>query len=197
MSDLAGPRRVTLPPRRDHVGPCYWRNPQGREYFFRAPAITEAAAVWELIRTSEPLELNSPYCYLLLSTHFADTCVVAERHERLLGFVAAFVSPARPDVVFVWQIAVARDERGQGLGRRMLHQLLARPACGRARVLEATVTGSNAASRELFHALGRDMDVPVSRGPGFGASLFPGQAHEDEELMRVGPLPPQCSAAMA
>lgn len=182
-----GPGKIA---RRYEVGPCYWRAEDGREYFFRAPTLADGASLWLLARDSRTLELNSAYSYLLLAGHFADTCVVAERGANPVAFVSAFVSPAASDTVFVWQIAVAEEERGRGLAQRLLHQLLARPACRSVRALEATVTPSNAASRALFRSLARNLRVPMSAGSGYAPELFPGGAHEREELLHIGPLPP-------
>lgn len=175
--------------RRYEVGPCYWRSEGGRDYFFRAPTVTDGAEMWRLARDSGMLEVNTPYSYLLLAQHFADTCVVAERGGEVVGFVSAFVSPSAHDTVFVWQVGVAHEERGQGVAKKLLHHLLARPACRRVRRLEATVTPSNTASRALFESVARDLDVPFTVYPGFGTELFPGNGHEKEELIRIGPLP--------
>jgi len=175
--------------RRYEVGPCYWQSPDGRDYFFRAPSAADGAALWELARASGVLEVNSPYSYLLLAEHFTDTCVVVERDSKPVAFVCAFVSPAARDTLFVWQVAVAPNERGHGLAGRLLSHLLARPACRHIRRLEATVATSNAASRALFESVARELDVPFTVYPGFGPELFPGSAHEREELVRIGPLP--------
>src|SRR5262245_39455793 len=105
MDNLTDPPRPTRgdahhPVLRREVGPCYWRAADGREYFFREPALDEAASLWNLVRGSPPLEVNTPYCYLMLAGHFAGTCVVAERDRQPAGFVSAFVSPADRDIVF-------------------------------------------------------------------------------------------------
>lgn len=175
--------------RRYEVGPCYWRSDEGRDYFFRAPTVTDGAEMWRLARDSGVLEVNTAYSYLLLGQHFADTCVVAERDGRVVAFVSAFVSPSAHDTVFVWQVAVDADDRGHGVARKLVHHLLARPACRRVRRLEATVAPSNTAARALFESVARDLEVPFSVYPGFDAELFPGDGREREELIRIGPLP--------
>ena len=175
--------------RRYEVGPCYWRSHRGVEYFFRAPTVSDGAEMWRLARESGVLEVNTAYSYLLLGQHFADTCVVAERDGKPVGFVSAFISPAAHDTVFVWQVAVDHEDRGQGVAQKLLHHLLARPACRRVRRLEATVTPSNSPSRALFESVARDLDVPFAVFSGFGEELFPGEGHEKEELVRIGPLP--------
>jgi L-2,4-diaminobutyric acid acetyltransferase len=146
--------------------------------------------VWRLARDSASLDLNSPYCYLLLCSHFADTSLVAEERGEIVGFVAAYRPPIRPDSIFVWQIAVAASHRGAGLASRLLAALVAQPAVRDVRQLEATVTQSNDASRRLFLGFARRFGVPCREESGFPAQLFPlaETAHEAEILLCIGPL---------
>lgn len=148
----------------------------------------DGPALWALVRASGRLDANSPYAYLLLCTHFADTCVIAERNGRVVGFVTAYRPPSNPEVIFVWQIAVAVAARGRGIAKRLLRTLLERPACAGVRFLEATVTPSNHPSKKLFHAFARSLDVRCTEAGGFAEDLFPRCAHELELLIRIGPL---------
>src|SRR5205823_4957607 len=100
--------------------------------------------------------------------------------------ISAFIRPSAPEIIFVWQIAVAASERGQGLGRELLHRLLSQPACLGAVSLEAAVARSNPASRALFEALARDLSVPVQAGQGLDSKLFPDGVDENEDLLRIG-----------
>ena len=73
----------------------------------RPPSRKDGAALHRLISECPPLDLNSLYAYLLLAEHFSDTCVLAESAGgRIDGFISAYVLPDRPDVLFVWQVAV-------------------------------------------------------------------------------------------
>ncbi len=68
----------------------------------------DGAKLWQLVRESEALELNSAYFYVLMATHFADSCVIAEDEDgRAAGFVVGHRPPRKPDTVFVWQVGVA------------------------------------------------------------------------------------------
>jgi len=161
------------------------------EYRFRAPCPADGAAVWELVRSSGELEPNTPYCYILFAEHFAETCVLAERDGRVVGAVVGFMSPRRPDSVFVWQIGVSAAERGRGLAKKLIAQLLARPCCRAANYLEATVGVSNDASERLFRSVARDLGASCAVTEGFGEDLFPGGGHEAERLFKIGPIPSQ------
>ncbi len=157
----------------------------------RQPVPQDGAAVWDLIRRAGTLDLNSAYCYLLLCDRFGDTCAVAEQEGQLVGFVSAFYSAARPDTLFVWQIAVDDALRGQGIGATLLREVIDRPASrARIRYIEATISPSNRASNRLFERLAGDLKAGLTYADGgYEAALFPaGTAHEDEPLIRIGPL---------
>jgi L-2,4-diaminobutyric acid acetyltransferase len=168
--------------------PGTWQSANGREYVLRAPLLTDGTHLWTLAQDNAPLEVNSPYSYILLARFFTGTCVVAERNAEPVGFVSAFVCPSDAETLFVWQIAVKATERGQGLGRELLYHLLARPACEHIRFLEATAASSNAASHLLFRSLARDLGVRFAVHAGLAPELFPEGAHERENLICIGPL---------
>lgn len=148
----------------------------------------DGGAVWELVQGSGKLDVNSAYCYLMLGRWFRETCAAAIQDGRVIGFVSGFRQPERPAVWFVWQICVDGSARGQGIGRRMLEEVLARPANRDIRYMEATVSPSNASSNALFHRLAQDLNAECTVTEGFSSGLFPGSAHEDEPLLRIGPI---------
>ncbi|HSO06929.1 MAG TPA: diaminobutyrate acetyltransferase [Pelomicrobium sp.] len=152
------------------------------------PRVEQGAAIRALIEACRPLDVNSTYLYLLLAHHFADTCILALAGERAVGFVSAYRPPGRPDTLFVWQVAVAPEARGQGLAGRMLRALLARPALRGVTRIETTVSPSNAASRGMFARLAADLAAPLEEGALFDAEYFGAEAHEDERLIAIGPF---------
>ncbi|MBX3670489.1 MAG: diaminobutyrate acetyltransferase [Rhodocyclaceae bacterium] len=149
------------------------------------PASGDGAQIHALVGRCPPLDLNSPYAYLLLCHHFADTCVVALRGERVVGFIAAYCPPGNPAVVFVWQVAVDAPERGHSLGNAMLAELLARPVLAQVDTLETTVTPSNLASRRMFLNFAAAQQAGVAEQSLFAASDFGAAAHEEEILLRI------------
>ncbi|HEY9317791.1 MULTISPECIES: diaminobutyrate acetyltransferase [Achromobacter] len=155
----------------------------------RLPHRKDGAAIHRLIAECPPLDLNSLYAYLLLCEQFSDTCVIAESAGgRIDGFISAYVIPARPDVLFVWQVAVHARARGHRLGRAMLRELLQRKQLAHVRHLETTVGPDNQASRRSFTGLAGELGAHVSEQPFFDRQLFGGADHEDEMLLRIGPF---------
>ncbi|WMC11922.1 diaminobutyrate acetyltransferase [Oceanimonas pelagia] len=141
----------------------------------RHPNATDGRNVNLLIDRCKPLDTNSTYCNLLQCSHFADTCMLAEDEDdgTLLGFISAYRKPAEPDTLFVWQVAIDKRARGEGLARRLLDNLLDADACQGVRRIETTITPDNAASWGLFDSLARD------RGAGAGSRhvLFDQERH--------------------
>ncbi len=163
---------------------------------FRRPGPEEGQALQDLIRRSPPLDLNSTYCYHLLARHFRETCVVAEVDGCLAGCLTAYLRPDAPGTLFVWQLAVQEDFRGQGVAGRMLEFLLERPVCRGVVYLETTVGPNNTASRRCFERLAANRHCPVRTLPFLNETHFgPDAHHEAEVLLRIGPFPPLQSAS--
>lgn len=155
----------------------------------RKPDKKDGGKVWELIRSAGTLDLNSAYCYIMLCDYFRDTCLVAEQDGKLAGFVSAFRPPGREDTLFVWQIAVASEYRGRGIGKALLDELLAQCGDRPVHYVEATISPSNQASRQLFGSFARRHASACIVEAGYPAEFFPGGgSHEEESLYRIGPL---------
>lgn len=174
------------------------RQPDSWRQFLRRPAETDAVAMHRLVAETEVLDLNSTYAYLLMATDFADTSIVADRDGALCGLITGYHPPNRPEVLFVWQVAVAESARGTGLGVMMLDALTRRvreDRHGHPVTVEATVAPTNTASRAMFGAFARRHGVPMSEHPRFLAAHFDAgqthdadQTHEDEPTLRIGPI---------
>ena len=158
------------------------------QFTFRHPTVEDGAAIWQLVVDAGTLDQNSSYLYLLLCRDFASSCAVAERDGKLEGFVTGFRNIDRPDVWFLWQIGVAPTARGQGLASRLAHFVLGTQSPDGVRFLETTVTESNKASRALFASIARRLDTELVESDLFTTQLFPGDDHEAEPLLRIGPF---------
>ena len=136
--------------------------PPTRQITLRKPVDADGSAVWALIHECQPLDRNSMYCNLLQCDHFADTCVLAERGDDVVGWISAYLVPDDPETLFVWQVAVSERARGQGLAQKMLKELLSRDVCGDVQQLKTTITKDNEASWGLFSRFaerqGADLD---------------------------------------
>ena len=155
---------------------------------FRQPERRDGAVLHDLIAASPPLDLNSRYAYLLVCEHFAETSVIVEQDGVIVGAVTAYIPPTHPDTLFVWQVAVAESMRGRKLASRMLEHLLTRCVKPRRlRWMEATISPSNQASRNLFIQFAGRHDAGLTTTALFAARDFGSSTHEEEHLYRIGP----------
>ncbi|WP_233191106.1 diaminobutyrate acetyltransferase [Sporosarcina sp. P20a] len=157
-------------------------------YSFRIPTVNDGKFIWQLIKDTNVLDLNSSYSYLLWADQFSDTSIIVEDHGKLVGFISGFIQPKAQDTLFIWQVAVDESVRGKRIASHMLHTILQSDACRNIRYLEATVTPSNEASTKLFTGLARDLETECTITDGYTTDQFPGGGHESEELFRIGPF---------
>lgn len=155
---------------------------------FRSPTAEDGRRVWELIADCPPLDQNSMYCNLLQCSHFAETCVLAERGGDVVGWVSAYRPPSDPESIFVWQVAVSEKARGEGLGKRMLEHLLSLDSVAGAKTLTTTITKDNAASWGLFSSFAKSRVAPMRDKPLFEKDRHFGGRHDTEHLVTIGPF---------
>lgn len=155
---------------------------------FRMPVAQDGPAVTALIAACPPLDRNSRYCNLLQCTHFADSCIVAERDGQIMGWVSGYRLPSDRTCFFVWQVAVAVSARGEKLAQRMIASLLERPAANGVTHLITTITQDNAASWALFEGVAQRLDAGLSKAPLFERDAHFAGAHDTEWQATIGPF---------
>lgn len=160
----------------------------GGDLDFAAPGAEDGPSVHALIAACPPLDQNSVYANLLQCAHFADTCVAVKREGRLVGWVSGYIPPQEPDVLFVWQVAVAEEARGLGLAKRMIRHILDRASCAGVARIKTTITPDNGASWALFKGLAKGLEAPVSDAPWFLKDKHFPDGHETEHLVTIGPF---------
>ncbi len=150
----------------------------------------DGAKLWDLVRRTGVLDVNSSYSYLMMCEYFKNTCVIAENDSEIVGFVTAFIPPEKPDTIFVWQVAVDSSMRGEGLGSKLLQELIKMESCNDVQFLEATISPSNRPSFSLFRKFARDLDTHCQVTELFPEDAFPNsdEQHEKEMLNRIGPF---------
>ncbi len=170
--------------------------PQPWDRWLRRPTASDAIAIHRLVAETGVLDLNSTYSYLLMATHFAETSIVADRDGDLCGLITGYHPPRRPEALFVWQVAVADSRQGTGLATTMLDTLIRRireNRHGHPITVEATVAPQNSASRAFFGGFARRHGVPMVEEPCFSSEqLDTDHDHEDEPLLRIGPIAAPC-----
>lgn len=155
---------------------------------FRRPDTEDGAEIWQLIRECGPLDENSMYLNLLQCDHFAETCVIAEKDDQIVGWVSGYIVPNAPDTLFIWQVAVSEAARGHGVARRMLEEILARDICKDVTRLQTTITRDNDASWALFNSFAERMDAEIEHDPHFEKSEHFQGRHDTEYMVTIEDL---------
>ena len=151
----------------------------------RPPNKSDGMSVYWLIEQSPPLDTNSSYCNLLQCFHFADTSVIAEKNNSVLGFISGYRIPEKNDVLFIWQVAVSNEARGQGLGKMMLRELINRTQCN---YLNTSITEGNEASWNLFSSIADEFKTEKKRSTMFDRHRHFANQHDTEYLLEIGPF---------
>lgn len=157
-------------------------------FIFRRPKPKDGRKMWNIARDSKTLDLNSLYHYLIMSSHFSKTSLIAEYDKKVVGFVTGYTPPGMHDTLFIWQVAVADGYQGKGLGLKLLLNAFDSENSSYRRLL-ATVTPSNTASINLFTAASRELKAPCKfEDVVFGKEEFGETGHEPEILFNIGPV---------
>jgi L-2,4-diaminobutyric acid acetyltransferase len=156
--------------------------------FFRSPVPDDGPEIHALLRRCRGLDINSPQNYLLLCEHFSSTCIVVEQDSRVVAFISSYVLPERHDTLFIWQLAVDKHLRGQGLAKRLFRHLLSLHNLKRIRYVEAMLNPCNKVAQPLFESLAKQCHCDMSRLTVYPASMFGNANHGEEHLVRVGPI---------
>ncbi len=159
-----------------------------RDLILRRPTPEDGVAVNDLVEQCKPLDENSVYCNLLQCSHFSETSALAELGGEVAGFVSGYVVPEEDDSLFVWQVAVAPEARGLRLAKRMVFDILRRPAAREIRNIKTTITPDNEASHGVFKSIARELGADIDRDILFEKEQhFDGQ-QKSEVLWNIGPF---------
>lgn len=151
------------------------------------PEKKNAKDIYELVKSTKVLDINSEYLYLLQSSHFQDTCSVALFENKVLGFVSGYKIPNKPNTLFIWQVAVDERIRGQDLARKLMMNILKRKENIDLEYINTTVSPSNKASIRAFEKISKKLKTEMVSKTFFEKDDFINQ-HEEEVLYEIGPF---------
>lgn len=141
----------------------------------------DGVKIWEHIKKHGGLDLNSAYCYMVICHHHGNSCYVAVNGNRLAGFVTAYYLPDLKDTLFVWQVGVDPDFRGQGVASQLLDSIIRNHP--NIHEINTTIEPANKASQNLFKSFAKRHGFSIASKKFIRAEDFPGNAtHADEDL---------------
>lgn len=155
---------------------------------FRHPVREDGKKVWRLVASCPPLDENSLYCNLLQCTHFASTCMLAEKEGEIVGWISGYRPPEEPNTLFVWQVAVGEAARGLGLGKALIGALVSSDGAAGVNTIKTTITKDNAASWALFKSIAGVLKTRIAHDEWFERERDFGGRHDTEFLVAIGPF---------
>ena len=150
------------------------------------PKMEDAVKIYNLVKDTKVLDLNSEYLYLLQTTHFRDFCSIAISGDKLIGFVSGYMIPNENGILFIWQVAIDSDFRGNDLARRLILNIIKNNSLN-IKYLHTTVSPSNKASLRVFEKVAQYYHTNISSHKYFEANNF-SKIHEEEVLYKIGPI---------
>ena len=156
-------------------------------FVFRKPKSSDASGIYNLVKESKILDVNSEYLYALIGLHHVKTSAVIENNDKIIGFTSGYLTGNKNDILFIWQIAIDQSFRNKGLALKMLKEILSRQSSKKIKYLHLTISPSNNSSFRLFKALAMSLNSKIKKKQLFGKDLF-SQGHEKEDLYIIGPI---------
>lgn len=158
-----------------------------QETIIRHPRKEDGLAVFNLVKNSPPLDLNSSYYYFMMCADFADTSILAEQDGEIIGYISGYIPPNDPTTLFIWQVAVAQSARGKGLATALLSTLVNEiKEAAKITQITTTISPSNKPSQTLFIRYAESNSVSLIKTPFLEAEDFgPGEGHEAEILYTI------------
>lgn len=156
---------------------------------FRRPEPSDAHAAWELVKSTDQLDDNSEYYYMIWFRDFARTSVVATVNDEVIGFLSGYRRPDQPDTYFVWQEAVKPKHGIPFLGIKLFDHAVEQELLAGARYVEASVSEANTPMVMVLKRFAKRWGATVDKSVLFASTAF-GDGHHEETLYRIGPVAP-------
>jgi L-2,4-diaminobutyric acid acetyltransferase len=153
----------------------------------KSPSSAYGFQIAELIKNSPPLDLNSTYHYFIQSHYFSETCAIAvNKADKVVGYVSGFHDPRNSNTLFIWQVAISKEARGNGLALKLIHFILQEHP--HVQFIETTITKDNTASISLFNKISNELNTNIIEEPFLDKSKHFLNQHDSENLFRIGPF---------
>jgi L-2,4-diaminobutyric acid acetyltransferase len=157
-------------------------------FLLRKPDKNDSKEIFQLIKSVGTLDLNSQYLYLLQTTHFQNTCSVAIYNEKIVGFVSGYIIPDDKETLFIWQVAVSNEVRGQNLAMKIILDIFNKNnTSNNIKYILSTVSPSNKASQRVFEKIANKLNTKIENKTLFSIDDF-FDAHEEEIQYLIGPI---------
>jgi L-2,4-diaminobutyric acid acetyltransferase len=121
----------------------------GTTFSIRHPEEGDIEGIRAVVKSCEPLIMTYiPYYYWIATRYFFDTCAVAEKDGKIVGWCCILAVPN--EKYFVHQLGVAPEARGHKMAESLVSWLFARIKAKGGTEIELTIERGNHHVKKLF-----------------------------------------------
>lgn len=152
------------------------------------PQLTDGKEIWKLIKRTGNLDLNSEYCYFMLSDLFKDYCAIVTSPDEtdILGYVSCIPRQDDSQTLFVWQVCTDPRIQKRGMAKKLINFVIEQQS-EKVEFIEATISDDNQGSIALFTSLAKSYGAEMKKENYIEASDF-NDSHESEYIYKIGKL---------
>lgn len=124
---------------------------------------TDVDEIRKFVRRSKPLDLHTVFTYWTLFKYFGDTCFVLEKDGRIIGFVSGLLSSSQHGMLYLWQIGIDPDYRGNRYAEILLKRVVEAARAKDCKGLQVTIAPENRSSYRLFSRFALEQGLPMDK----------------------------------
>jgi len=124
---------------------------------------TDVDEIRKFVKHSKPLDLHTAFTYWTLFKYFGDTCFVLEKKGRIIGFISGLLSSNQPNTLYLWQIGIDPDYRGNRYAEILLKRVVEAARAKDCKGLQITIAPENRSSYRLFSRFALEQGLAMDK----------------------------------
>jgi L-2,4-diaminobutyric acid acetyltransferase len=124
---------------------------------------TDVDEIRKFVKHSKPLDLHTVFTYWTLFKYFGDTCFVLEKEGRIIGFISGLLCSNQPDTLYLWQIGIDPDYRGNRYAEILIKRVVAAARAKGCKGLQITIAPENRSSYRLFSRFALEQKLTMDK----------------------------------
>jgi len=113
--------------------------------------------IMKLASKCDPIPVERDSIYHLFTKYFADTCFVAERDNKIVGYILGFISQLEKNVAYIHNICIAPDLRRKKIGSKLYQKFFKKMEEKKCKKIFLIINPINKLSINYHKSLGFDV----------------------------------------
>jgi ribosomal protein S18 acetylase RimI-like enzyme len=120
----------------------------------RSALPSDCEAILDVVQSWWGRPIESDMFSKFFLNHFSETCLIAERNGRFVGFLIGFLSQTLADEAYIRFVVVHPQDRGAGIGRALYEEFFRVAQKHQRRIIRSVTSPSNLNSVAFHQLLG-------------------------------------------